>query len=155
MKRFLKGFVYAARGIIHTVCRERNFRFHLCAAAFVSWFAANFYELSRAEWAVLLLTFALVLSLEAVNTALERLSDRVSAQHDSLIKQCKDCAAGAVLIAAVFSVGVGAVLFWDAERFGGILRYFCAEVWRIPVLAGAIAAGVAFVWLPEWKRKKS
>ena len=59
MIKFLKGFGYAAAGIYHGF-NERNFRVHICAVLFVTWFALKFYELSRAEWAVLLLTFAAV-----------------------------------------------------------------------------------------------
>lgn len=154
MKKFLRGFAFAAQGIAHAVRTERNFRFHLCAAAFAVFFAARFYELSRAEWAALLLTFAAVMSAEMFNTALERLADKVSPEKDELVRRCKDCAAGAVLITAVFSVGVGAALFWDTERFPEILGYFSAE-WRRPaLLVMALAAAVCVVFLPEKFTKK-
>lgn len=149
MKKFLKGFVFAARGIAHAAATERNFRFHLCAAAFVVFFAARFYELSRGEWAVLLLTFAAVMSAELFNTALERLADKASPEKNELVKHCKDCAAGAVLISAVFSVGVGIALFWDTERFSAVWQYFTAEFYRPALLLLAIAAAVCAVFLPE------
>ena len=76
MIKFLKGFGYAAAGIYHGF-NERNFRVHICAVLFVTRFALKFYELSRAEWAVLLLTFAAVISAELFNTAVERLCDKV------------------------------------------------------------------------------
>lgn len=154
MKKFFKGFVYAARGIAHAAATERNFRFHLCAAAFVAFFAARFYELSRGEWAALLLTFAAVMSAELFNTAAERLADKVSPEKDELVRRCKDCAAGAVLITAVFSVGVGAALFWDTERFSEIWRWLCGE-WHRPVLFVIfLAAAWCAVFLPEkFKRK--
>ena len=154
MKGFLKGFVYAGRGIAYAV-HERNFRFHLCAAAFVTYFAAAFYQLSRAEWAVLLLTFALVLSLEAVNTSIERLCDKVCPERDALIACCKDIAAAAVLVSAVFSVGVGIVLLWDVERFKLRWEYFSAQPQRAAVLVAALTAAFAFVFLPKRKRGRS
>lgn len=141
------GFVFAGRGLA-LAFRERNFRFHLCAAGFVSWFAARFYELSRAEWAVLLLTFGAVMGIEAANTALEYLADRVTGERDELIRRCKDCAAGAVLISAVFAVGVGIALFWDLERFADIVGYFTADIRRPLVLAAALACAWAAVFLP-------
>lgn len=150
MRKFLLGFAYAWRGIVCCLS-ERNFRFHLCAVVFVSYFAARFYRLSRAEWAVLLLTFGAVLSLEAVNTALERLCDKVSPEKNELIGKAKDCAAGAVLIAAVFSVGVAVALFWDIERFGAIATHFTAEWYRIPLLAAALLAAMCAVFLPKKK----
>lgn len=154
MKKLLKGFAYAAAGIVHCLT-ERNFRVHLCAVCFVSWFALKFYELSRAEWAVLLLTFAVVLSTEAVNTSIERLCDRVSKERSELICRSKDCAAGAVLILAVFAVIIGAVLFWDMERFAAVGEYFTSVPLRFLWLGTAIAASAVFVFLPEKHKDKA
>lgn len=112
----------------------------------MSWFAARFYELTRAEWAVLLLTFGAVMGFEAVNTALEYLADKVTRERDEHIRRCKDCAAGAVLIAAIFAVGVGAALFWDLERFTAIAEYFASSPWRIFALAAALAGAAAVVF---------
>lgn len=153
MRKFLKGFAYAAAGIVHCL-NERNFRVHLCAVCFVSWFALKFYELSRAEWAVLLLTFAAVLSAEAVNTAIEHLCDRVSKEHSELIRRSKDCAAGAVLIFAVFAVVIGIVLFWDTERFAAVGEYFVSSPLRFLWLGLAIIAAAVFVFLPERLKDK-
>lgn len=154
MSGFLRAFVYAGRGLV-SAFGERNFRFHVCAAAFVAFFAARFYELSRGEWAVLLLTFGLVISLEAVNTALEYLADRVTSEHDELIRRCKDCAAGAVLIAAVFAVGVGAALFWDLERFAEIWSFFAEELWRVLLLIAALTVAAVIIFVPKGRVQKS
>lgn len=149
MKKFLKGFVYAGRGIV-TALGQRNFRFQLCAAAFVIFFAARFYSFSAERWAILLLTCASVLSLEAVNTAAEKLADSVTLEKNPLIKAAKDCAAGAVLIAAVFSVAVGVFLFWNREVFSLIVLYFSEPV-RLSALLLAVVCAVAAVFLPPSK----
>lgn len=153
MKKFLKGFVYAARGL--AVClKERNFRFHLCTVVFVTMFALAFYELSRAEWAVLLLTMGLVPALEAFNTSVEKLADKVSTQQDERIKHCKDSAAAAVLIASIAAVAVGIALFGDIARLAAAFEYITADVVRVIAVIAAIAAAVAFVLLPERYMKK-
>ena len=152
MKKFLKGFVYAARGFVLCI-GERNFRFHLCAAAFVIFFAAGFYELSRAEWAILALTIGAVISAEAVNTALEALCNRVTPEADETIRRCKDIAAGAVLISAVAAVGVAVALFWDTERFSAIWEFYSSDIWRALALLTAVAAAVMAVFLPERFKK--
>lgn len=150
MKKFLKGFLYAGHGAVLCLS-ERNFRFHLCAAGFVIFFAAGFYELSRTEWAVLVLTIGAVLTAEAVNTALERLCDRVTTEIDEHVRSCKDIAAGAVLLTALVAVGVGVALFWDTERFAAIWEFYSGDVWRaVSLLAAVIGAG-AVVFLPERK----
>lgn len=153
MKKFLRGFIYAAAGIVHGFT-ERNFRVHICAVCFVSWFALRFYELSRAEWAVLLLTFAAVLSAELFNTSIERLCDKVSPEKDEHIRRCKDCAAGAVLISAVFAVVIGVVLFWDLERFAAVGAYFGKAPARLVIPCIAVVAALLFVFLPERFKKR-
>ncbi len=146
---FFKGFYYAGRGIA-AACKGRNFRFQLCAAAFVIFFAARFYSFSAEKWAVLLLTCGAVLSLEAVNTAIEKLSDSVTLEEDPLIKTAKDCAAGAVLIAAVFAVVIGVFLFWNKDVFMLIRLYF-SEPTRLAALGLALVAAWGIVFVPKQK----
>ena len=145
--KFLKGFYYAGRGIVLAV-RERNFRFHLCAMAFVIFFAAKFYDFSRGEWAALLLTCGAVLSLEAVNTAIERLCDKLSPKQDPKIGAVKDIAAGAVLISAIIAVAVGVCLFRDVEQLAEIARFFLNPA-RLAGLVLAIAGAWCLVFLPK------
>ena len=146
---FLKGFYYAGRGIVEA-CKGRNFRFHLCAMAFVVFFAARFYSFSAERWALLLLTCGSVLAAEAVNTALEKLADKVTLENDPLIKAAKDCAAGAVLIAAIFAAVIGIVLFWDRYIFQLIILYF-SEPSRLAALGMALVAAWGIVFVPKEK----
>lgn len=148
MKKFLKGFVYAGRGII-TALHERNFRFHLCAAAFVIYFAACFYSLSRAEWAALILTISAVIALEAANTAIERFADAVTLEQNENIRRCKDCAAAAVLIAAIAAVAVGIVLLGDMQALRGIWEFYTENLWRLASLCAAVAGAAMLVFLPK------
>lgn len=152
MKKFLKGFVYAGRGFI-TALYERNFRFHLCAAAFVIFVAASFYELSKAEWAVLLLTIGVVIALEALNTAVEHLANEVTQEKSEHIRRCKDCAAAAVLIAAIAAVAVGIVLLGDIERLSAMWEFYSSDIWRMLSLIAAVTGAVLFVLLPERYKK--
>lgn len=63
------------------------------------------------EWLAVILCFALVIGLEAVNTALEYLTDLVSPDYHPLAGKTKDVAAAAVLIAALGAVAVGLLVF--------------------------------------------
>ena len=72
--------------------------------------AAAWVRISRAEWAVLVFTIALVLILEGLNTAIEAAIDLASPELHPLAKAAKDLAAGMVLIAAVASVIVGLII---------------------------------------------
>jgi diacylglycerol kinase (ATP) len=63
------------------------------------------------KWCAVLGCIALVWVAELLNTALEVLCDRVSREQDESIRRIKDVAAGAVLIAAIISVIVSAMVF--------------------------------------------
>ena len=116
-----QSFAHAGRGFADAVRAERNLRVHVVAMIAIISLAA-WLGLPAREWVPLVLCFGLVISLELVNTAIERLADRVCAEHDELIRQAKDVAAAAVLVAALMSVAVGVLVLGHplAERLAGL-----------------------------------
>lgn len=118
MGRFLRGFVYAGRGLA-MAAGQRNFRVHLAATGAVLALAA-WLNLGALEWALLLICIFWVLGMEAMNTAVEALADRISRDHDPLIGRAKDLAAAAVLLSALGAAAVGLIVFLPAlaTRFG-------------------------------------
>jgi len=105
----LQAFKAAFRGVGIAWLHERHLKVHTVAMVSVCCVAA-YVEVSRIEWAILLLCFGLVTSLEYANSALERLANRVTSERDPLIRDAKDMAAGAVLVASVASAGVGLLI---------------------------------------------
>jgi diacylglycerol kinase len=67
-------------------------------------------DLHPQDWAVIILTMAMVWTAEFLNTALEAVVDLASPQHHPLAKVGKDVGAAAVLIAAAASVIIGLLL---------------------------------------------
>jgi diacylglycerol kinase len=106
----VRSFGYAFEGLAAMLRTQPNFVVHVCAAV-LALALGLLLRLSPAELALIVLTIALVLVLECVNTALESLSDVVSPDFHPLIKRAKDVSAGAVLIAAIASVAVALLLF--------------------------------------------
>ena len=104
--KFRESASHAMDGITYTVSHERNFRIELAVACLVT-FLSYFLKVSVVEWCILLLTISLVLVLEMVNTAIERTVDLVTKDYYELAKNAKDVAAGAVLVASMFSVVMG------------------------------------------------
>ena len=104
------SFRYASAGLRLFFATQRNARIQ-AAPGGVALALAAAVRLSRVEWAVLVLVIALVLILEAVNTALEVLVDLATAEYHPLAKQAKDLAAGAVWLASLAALAVGALLF--------------------------------------------
>lgn len=110
MTSFFKGFVYAWRGIA-AGAKGRNFRVMLVVAVAVI-FLGFMNDISSEEWALVTLAMGLVLGLELINTAGEKLVDILSPGHDPRYGLVKDILAGAVLIAAMAAAVVGASIFW-------------------------------------------
>lgn len=108
--KFRESASHAMDGITYTVSHERNFRIELAAACFVT-LLSYFLKVSVVEWCILLLTISLVLVLEMLNTAIERTVDLVTKDYYELAKNAKDVAAGAVLVASMFSVVLGILIF--------------------------------------------
>ncbi len=109
MDRF-RSFKYAGRGIARLLSREHNAWIHCVATVCVIAFGW-FFRLSVTEWIAAIFCIGLVFASEALNSAIERLCDKVSPEYDEAIKDTKDLAAGAVLILAIVAVCVGLLIF--------------------------------------------
>ena len=105
----LRSFFFAFAGLAYLFRTQRNARIHAVAGV-VACGLAYYLGITRAEWAVLVFTVALVLILEGLNTAVEAAIDLASPQIHPLAKAAKDLAAGMVLIGAIASVAVGALI---------------------------------------------
>ncbi len=105
-----ESFYYALQGIGHCLRHERNIRIHLVVAA-LALFMAWLLRLGTGEFAVILLTIALVIGFEMMNTAVENAMDLVSPNYHPLAKIVKDVMAGAVFFACFVAVVVGIVIF--------------------------------------------
>jgi diacylglycerol kinase len=110
VSKFLRSFVIGFSGLIHAIGSEQNMRLH-CLAAVGVIVAGFVFPLKLWEWIVILLCIGLVISAECMNTAVERLADRLSREADPLIKQAKDCGSAAVLVLALTAAVVGGMVF--------------------------------------------
>ncbi|WP_237566345.1 diacylglycerol kinase family protein [Paenibacillus sp. EZ-K15] len=106
-----RAFGCAMRGILTAVQTERNMKIHI-AAALIVFIAAALLQLDRMSWLFLLLAIALVFIAELVNTAVEAIIDLISPEEHVLARVAKDTAAGAALVAAVFAVVIGILVFY-------------------------------------------
>lgn len=110
MRSFLKSFRHAVSGVVYAFRQERNFQIEVVVAFVVLWMVW-YWPLSMSERAILFLMVGLVLVLELLNTAFERLLDMLKPHVHPYVKVIKDLVAGAVLLAALFAVLVGAMVF--------------------------------------------
>jgi diacylglycerol kinase (ATP) len=106
----IKSISYALAGIATMLRTQHNAWIHLAATAAVV-LLAFWFAISTVEWLALILAIVAVWSAEALNTALELLCDVASPEFHPLVKQAKDVAAAAVLIAAAGAIAVGLLIF--------------------------------------------
>ena len=109
-RRRVASFGHAGRGVWAALRSEVHLRFH--ALATVVAIGLGFYcGITRLEWALLALAVAGVWTAELLNTAIEALTDLASPAWHPLAGKAKDVAAGAVLLAALGALVVGALVF--------------------------------------------
>jgi diacylglycerol kinase len=106
----IKSFSYAFKGIATLFTSQPNARIHGVVLTFVV-LAGFYFKIEKMEWLVITLVAALVLSAEAMNTAVEFVVDLVSPDYHPLAGKAKDVGAAAVLLAAFGAIIVGLIIF--------------------------------------------
>lgn len=109
-KNIFQSFKHAFEGLVYALWHERNLKIHFTAIALVVLFGF-YYQINYLEWIGLLLTIALVVGFELLNTAMEEIVDLLMPEYSEVAKKAKDIAAGAVLFMAIVSVLVGLIIF--------------------------------------------
>ena len=106
----VKAFINAFTGMKYFFLHQRNGKIQLCAAAAVVALAVGL-GVSTTDWIALLGCIAMVLGLEMVNSALEKLSDLVQEDYHPVIKIVKDVSAAAVLFVSIIAAIIGCLVF--------------------------------------------
>lgn len=101
---------FAFHGILSFFSEEKNGQIQLGITTAVI-VLALILKVSLYEWLIIILLIVVVLTLEMINTAIEKLCDIVHPDWHIKIKIIKDIAAGAVLLAAAGSIIVGLLIF--------------------------------------------
>jgi len=110
LPKLFSSFMYASRGVINLLKSEQNARIHLIFAIAVATFA---YLLSVTIIEAIILFFAvtLVIAMEIINTAIEKLLDITKPEKTKAVEFIKDAMAGAVLIASIIALVVTVLIF--------------------------------------------
>jgi diacylglycerol kinase len=102
----INSFKNALIGWWHVIRTQKNAWIHAVATILTLLFAL-WLQIPLRDWAVLILTIAIVWTAEFLNTALEVVVDLASPSLHPLAKVGKDVGAASVLIAAVSAVVIG------------------------------------------------
>ena len=110
IKRLYKSFTYAFRGLFKTLREEQNLQIQSIAGLVViilGWY----FRIEVEEWLILILVIGLVILMEIINSAIERITDVLKPRLDNYVKEIKDIMAAAVMLASVIAIIVGLIIF--------------------------------------------
>ena len=116
VKGRIRGGVIAMKGAFKFVTTEHSGMVQAILALLLI-IAGFYYKISLTEWIFSVIVLALVLAVEALNTAIEKLCDFVHDEHHEQIGFVKDVAAGAVWFAAMAALIVEIIIFYP-KMFG-------------------------------------
>ena len=106
----LKSVVFAFKGALKLITTEHSVMVQSSLVVIMT-IAGFYFEISATEWMFQVLVFGLVLSIEGLNTAVEKIADFVHPDYHERIGFIKDIAAGAVFFAAMTAITIGAIIY--------------------------------------------
>jgi diacylglycerol kinase (ATP) len=106
----LKSVGYAFKGALLLLQTEASIKIQFGIAIFMT--GAGFYfKISTTEWLFQILAIGIIMSIEGLNTAVEKLADFIHPEHHKKIGIIKDVSAGAVFIAAITAIIIGGIIY--------------------------------------------
>lgn len=105
-----KSLGFAAKGAFKLITTEHSVMVQSAIAVLLT-IAGFYFEISHEEWLVQTLAIGLVLGIEGLNTAVEKVADFIHPSYHEKIGFIKDIAAGAVFFAAITAIAVGCIIY--------------------------------------------
>lgn len=106
----LKSVAFAVKGAVKLVTTEHSVMVQFSIGILMT--IAGFYcNITRTEWLFQTLAIGFVMSIEGLNTAVEKIADFIHPNYHERIGFIKDIAAGAVLFAAITAIAIGLIIY--------------------------------------------
>ena len=106
----LKSVTFAVKGAVKLITTEHSVMVQFSIGILMS--IAGFYcNITRTEWLFQTLAIGFVMSIEGLNTAVEKIADFIHPNYHEIIGFIKDIAAGAVLFAAITAIAIGLIIY--------------------------------------------
>lgn len=106
----LKSISYAVKGAVKLLTTEHSIMVQFSIGILMT-IAGFYYHITNTEWMFQILAIGLVLGVESLNTAIEKIADFIHPQYHEKIGFIKDIAAGAVFFAAMTALAIGMVIY--------------------------------------------
>lgn len=106
----LKSIGFALKGALKLATTEHSVMVQVSIGVLMT-VAGFYFDISREEWMFQLLAIGLVLAVEGMNTAVEKVADFIHPEFHAKIGFIKDIAAGAVFFAAMTAMAIGCLIY--------------------------------------------
>ena len=110
IKKFLLSFSYPIKGLKYAYRNEQNLAVDVGVSLLVL-IAGFIFQLEHYEWIIIVLTIAVVIAGELINTAIEAVVDLVTEEYHPLAKVAKDTSAAAVFVLSIMAAVDGIIIF--------------------------------------------
>ncbi|AYN04802.1 diacylglycerol kinase [Flavobacterium sp. 140616W15] len=110
LKGRLKSVTYAYKGAIKLISTEHSVMVQFSLGVIMT-IAGFYFQITSTEWLFQILAIGLVLSVEGLNTAVEKVADFIHPNYHERIGFIKDIAAGAVFFAAMTAIAIGLTIY--------------------------------------------
>ena len=105
-----KSIGFAIKGALKLITTEQSVMVQSSLVVLMT-FAGFYFKIDRYEWIMQIFSLGLVLSIEGLNTAVEKIADFIHPEFHDRIGFIKDIAAGAVFFAALTAVIIGCLIY--------------------------------------------
>jgi diacylglycerol kinase len=112
-RRWKEKFADSLRGLKQGIRGHSSFSVHFFFAALVI-AAAIVISCQFVEWCILLICIGMVLTAELFNSAIETICRGLDEETRDRIQPAFNIAAGAVLVASLFAIVIGAIVFFHS-----------------------------------------
>ena len=106
----LKSVSYAFKGAIKLITTEHSIMVQFSLGILLT-IAGFYFGISSTEWLFQTMAIGLVMSIEGLNTAVEKVADFIHPNYHERIGFIKDIAAGAVFFAAITAIIIGLIIY--------------------------------------------
>jgi diacylglycerol kinase (ATP) len=106
----MKSVGYAFKGMVKLITTEHSVMVQFSIAVLLV-VAGFYFDISNSEWMFQTLAIGLVLAVESLNTAIEKIADFIHPEYHERIGFIKDIAAGAVFFAALTAIAIGLIIY--------------------------------------------
>ncbi len=106
----IRSVGFALRGALLLVRSESSIKIQVVITILMT-LAGFYFKISNTEWILQVLAISMILGVEGINTAVEKIADFIHPEFDAKIGFIKDVSAGAVMFVAIGATIVGLIIY--------------------------------------------